>query len=260
MKKDLLELIRLGLGDDTYADLLRRAGWYYKTRISLIKRDNFTVKYYHAFLRDINAKFYVEKSDGTEEQIDLNVEKTDFVDAVIGSAKVSKTEIAEMWGVERRTAWGRIQRASFTIEDLARILKSHGAIIKIRLDNGMLIYPKFDEDDEVSWNIMEDFENANDKDIIVEEKQTEVGMVRVSKLHYHGDITGVSDGVRYWTNRSLMISTFDDEESGIIKDLFRSEDGKFFFAIYDLKTREPLRVRSATLDDARLFVAGHGLI
>jgi hypothetical protein len=254
MNRDLLELIRTGLGDDSYADLFRRAGWHYKTKISLIQRDTLQFRHYLVFFKDIGAKLYVISREGIYSEVNLDQERRGAVDEVFDRLHISKADVGRMWGVERATAWARLERASFSMEEFVRMLNLVGATMSIRLDNGMVVFPEL-EGEEVSWNIMHD-ETEKEAGFI----ETEFGKVHCPSLLYHGDMSRMSEGERYYTVRSTMISSYKDEEAGIIKDLFRDEYGKYFFAIYDIQTVTPLRIQAATRDDARLFVAGHGTV
>lgn len=254
MNRDLLELIRSGLGDDSYADLFRRTGWHYKTKISLIQRDTLQFRHYLTFLKDINARLYIVDKNGGIGEIDMGQERRDAVDDIFNRLRISKSEVARFWGLERATAWARLERGSFSMEELVRVLNLVGATMRIKLDNGMIVFPEL-EGDEVGWNIKHD-ETEQETGFI----DTEFGKVHCPSLLYHGDMTRMSEGERYYTFRSTMISSFKDEEAGIIKDLFKSEDNKYFFAIYDIKTVTPLKIQAATADDARLFVAGHGTV
>lgn len=254
MNRDLLDLIRAGLGDDSYADLFRRTGWYYKTKISLIQRDTLQFRHYLVFLKDIGARLYLINKDGAKYEVDLDQDRREVTDGIFDLLHINKSAVARMWGLERATAWARLERGSFSMEDFVNILNLANATMNIRLDNGMIVYPELDGE-EVNWNIKHDEEETETGFV-----ETEFGKVHCPSLMYHGDVSRMSEGERYYTFRSIMISSYRDEEAGIIKDLFRDEYGKYFFAIYDIQTVTPLRIQAATRDDARLFVAGHGTV
>lgn len=253
MNNTLFELIRDCYGYNSYADLFRKCGWDYKPSLYLTNNDSFVFKYYYDFIRDMGADLYIIDAHGVEFKADLTLDRTESLNQMLFSIKLKKKTIGDMWGISRASAWSRIDRAFFTMDDFVRMLALKGATMKICLDNGLIVYPEV-KDNQVNWKRKYESETTYGM------MDTEWGKIHYPALQYHGDFTGTYERERYWTDRSVMISTFSDEEAGIIKDLFMAEDGKLFFAVYDLATGDPIKVLGATRDDARLFIAGHGTV
>lgn len=255
MNRDLLDLIRDALGCGSYAELIRLAGWNYKLSMSLIRRDTMKFKHYFELSRDIGAKWYIiVESKKNAFEIDLNGDAFEAINAICDNLHISKTDIGRMWGVDRATAWGRLHRVSITMEELVRILNLRDATINIVLPNNMIVYPE-GGGDSIAWKAKD-----GEEGLLVNMVDTEFGVIDTQNALYHGDMRKMSEGEIFSTKNSSMISTFTDEEAGIVKDLFISNDGKYFFAVYEIKTLAPLRIQAATRDDARLFVAGHGTV